>query len=98
MDDSSEYLLSIRAMKEQTVVDKEENYRLKTVADGGMNSSMFQNPTNPDVTYRSKAEKEYRGYTVYVSKKSMNSVIAWSLIISLSRTIVAIINSLKMYK
>ena len=66
MDDSSEYLLFVRAIKEQTVTDEDGNYRLRTASDGGMNSDILQNPADPDAAYCSKAGKEYRGYTANV--------------------------------
>ena len=73
MDDTSEYLLFIRAIKEQTVADEAGNYRLRTAADGGMDSNILQNPADPDATYRSKAGKEYRGYTANVVEETNGS-------------------------
>ncbi len=58
---STEYELFIRCLSEQTIVENEQR-RLRQKEDGGMDSSILQNPTDPDATYRSKAGKEHRGY------------------------------------
>ena len=59
--DSTEYDLFVRCLSEQTVVENEKR-RLRTKEDGGMSSSMMQNPSDPEATFRSKAGKEHRGY------------------------------------
>ena len=59
--DSTEYDLFVRCLSEQTVVENEKR-RLRTKADGGMGSSMMQNPSDPEDIFRSKAGKEHRGY------------------------------------
>lgn len=56
-----EYILFKRCLAEQTVVDGGSR-RLATHEDGTMNSSMLQNPSDPEATFRSKAGKEHRGY------------------------------------
>lgn len=56
-----EYILFKRCMDEQTIVD-EDTRRLATREDGTMNSSVLQNPSDPDATFRSKAGEEHRGY------------------------------------
>lgn len=56
-----EYILFKRCLAEQTVVDGGSR-RLATREDGTMNSSMLQNPSDPEATFRSKAGKEHRGY------------------------------------
>ena len=58
---STEYELFIRCLSEQTIVENKKR-RLRTKEDGGMKSSMMQNPSDPEATFRSKAGKEYRGY------------------------------------
>lgn len=58
---STEYDLLVRCLSEQTVVENEKR-RLRTKTDGGMNSSMLQNPSDPEATFRKKAGKEHRGY------------------------------------
>lgn len=60
-NNSTEYELFVRCLSEQTVVEN-ENRRLRTKSDGGMKSSMMQNPSDPEATFRKKAGKEYRGY------------------------------------
>ena len=61
-NDSPEYDLFVRCLSKQTIVEKETR-RLRTKEDGRMKSSMLQNPSDPEVTFRSKAGKEHRGYT-----------------------------------
>lgn len=60
--DSIEYELFVRCLSEQTIVEN-TNRRLRTKEDGGMNSTMLQNPSDPEATFRSKVGKEHRGYT-----------------------------------
>ena len=60
-DEVTEYQLFSRCIAEQTIVD-DDGRRLRTKEDGGMDSNMMQNPSDPDATYRSKAGKEHRGY------------------------------------
>ena len=66
LEESSEYQLLIRVLREQTVEDGEGSRRLRTKEDGGMNSEILQNPADPEATYRDKAGKEYRGYTANI--------------------------------
>ena len=58
--DSTEYDLFVRCLSEQTVVENGTR-RLRTKEDGGMNSSIMQNPSDPEATFRNKAGKEHRG-------------------------------------
>lgn len=60
-DDWKEYKLFSRCMSEQTVCD-ENGRRLATKEDGTMHSSILQNPSDPEATFRSKAGQEHRGY------------------------------------
>ena len=60
-NDSTEYELFVRCLSEQTIVEN-ENRRLRTKEDGGMKSTMMQNPSDPEATFRNKAGKEHRGY------------------------------------
>ena len=62
-EDITEYQLFIRCLSDQTVVDKGKR-RLKSKQDGGMNSDMLQNPSDPEATFRKKAGKIHRGYVV----------------------------------
>ena len=57
----AEYELFIRCMSEQTIVENAKR-RLLTKEDGIMNATALQNPSDPEATYRKKANKEYRGY------------------------------------
>lgn len=61
-DESSEYHLLIRMIKEQTTETTDGNLQLKSKDDETLNSSILQNPSDPDATYRFKAGREYRGY------------------------------------
>ena len=60
-----EFELFSRCMGEQTVVEGGSR-RLATKEDGTMGSSILQNPSDPDATFRSKAGKEHRGYVANV--------------------------------
>ena len=68
-DESSSYQLLLRVLREQTV-EEEEGYRLRTKADGGMNSDILQNPADPEATFRSKAGKEHRGYVANITEST----------------------------
>ena len=72
-DESSNYCLLIRVLKEQAIPDSEGNLRLRTKEDGGMDSSILQNPADPDATYREKAGKRHRGYAANVTEISGES-------------------------
>lgn len=60
-NDSTEYDLFVRCLSEQTIGENDKR-RLRTKEDGGMKSTMLQNPSDPEATFRSKAGKEHRGY------------------------------------
>ncbi|HCC50947.1 MAG TPA: DDE transposase [Porphyromonadaceae bacterium] len=64
--DINEYRLLSRVMEEQTIREESGKLRMKQKEDGGMNSSILQNPSDPDATYREKAGKQYRGYVANV--------------------------------
>lgn len=66
-DDVTEYQLFSRCMSEQTVIDDSKR-RLRTKEDGGMDSSLMQNPSDPDATYRQKAGKDHRGYVANIEE------------------------------
>ena len=66
-DEVTEYQLFVRCMSEQTIVEDSVR-RLKTKGDGGMDSSMMQNPSDPEATYREKAGKPHRGYVANVEE------------------------------
>lgn len=65
--ESIEYQLFVRCLSEQTVTE-DKTRRLKTKEDGRMDSSMLQNPSDPDATYREKNGKEHRGYVANVEE------------------------------
>ena len=54
------YRLFDRCMNEQTIV--EDGVRRLRTKKEGINSSMLQNPSDPDATYREKAGKGHKGY------------------------------------
>lgn len=60
-EDLQAYELLVRCLCEQTIVE-DGCRRLREKKDGGMDSQMMQNPSDPDATFRSKAGKEHRGY------------------------------------
>jgi len=70
-DDSDEFKLLLRAMNEQTIHDG--NTRLRTKADGGMDSHILQNPSDPDATYSEKSGKQHIGYVANVTESSGES-------------------------
>lgn len=59
--DWKEYQLFSRCISEQTVKE-ESSRRLATHEDGTMDSSILQNPSDPEATFRCKAGEEHRGY------------------------------------
>lgn len=61
-DESSEYQLLIRVIGEQAIGDDDGSLALKDKNDKTMNSTILQNPADPDATYRYKAGKHHRGY------------------------------------
>lgn len=66
-DDVEQYQLLVRVIREQTVSEN-GRLRLRTKEDGGMNSSILQNPADPEATYREKAGKQNRGYAANVTE------------------------------
>lgn len=83
--DSSEYLLFVRMLNEQTTIDDDGNYHLKQgksakaedaeetsghAPAAPMHSGILQNPADPDATFREKDEKQYRGYAGNVTEES----------------------------
>ena len=69
-DDSSNYQLLLRVLKEQAVQREDGTCRLRTKEDGGMDAAILQNPADPDATYREKAGKQHRGYVANVIEAS----------------------------
>ena len=66
-EDATEYLLFSRCMSEQTIVDGGLR-RLRNKEDGGMDSNMMQNPSDPDATYRKKGSNVHRGYVANIEE------------------------------
>lgn len=66
-EDIMEYQLFVRCLSEQTVIEN-AGRRLRTKEDGGMDSGIMQNPSDPEATYRSKAGKKHRGYVANVEE------------------------------
>lgn len=62
IEDSSAYKLLVRVLKEQTNLDSNGIYQLKEANDPSMNSSILQNPADPEATFRHKAGKNHVGY------------------------------------
>lgn len=67
LQDIKEYQLLNRCFSEQVIVENGAA-RLRTAEDGGMDSSILQNPSDPDATYRKKAGKEHRGYVANIEE------------------------------
>lgn len=63
----TEYELFIRCLSEQTVVENDIR-RLRDKEDGTMNSTIMQNPSDPEATYRYKAGKTHRGYAANIEE------------------------------
>ena len=61
------YRLLLRAIEEQTKKDGKGGRTPRTKADG-MDSSILQNPSDPDATYRAKAGKQHRGYSANLTE------------------------------
>lgn len=66
-DSVTEYELFVRCLSEQTIAE-EGIRRLKTKSDGGIGSTLMQNPSDPEATFRSKAGKEHRGYVANIEE------------------------------
>lgn len=69
-DETSEYQLLIRVLKEQTIQKEDGTYHLKEKDDESLNASILQNPADPEATYREKAGKQNRGYITNVTEES----------------------------
>jgi hypothetical protein len=67
-DELPEYQLLLRVIKEQTIQDETGIIRLRTKEDGGMDSTILQNPSDPDATYREKSGKQHRGYAANITE------------------------------
>ncbi|MFR5411810.1 MAG: transposase [Enterocloster bolteae] len=59
---TQDYQLLLRAIMEQTKTGKTGG-RIPKEKKDGMDSSVLQNPSDPDATYRTMANKQHRGYS-----------------------------------
>lgn len=66
-ENTEDYQLLLRAIEEQSKGDGKGGRIPKTKGDG-MDSSLLQNPSDPDATYRTKANKEHRGYAANLTE------------------------------
>ena len=64
-DESSNYQLLVRALREQAV-EEDGKLRLRKKEDGGMSSDILQNPSDPEATFRCKNGEEHRGYVANI--------------------------------
>lgn len=62
-DDTSEYQLLIRLLKEQTTFDNDGTRRLRNKSEKEDPSKVLMNPADPEATFRRKAGKKHIGYT-----------------------------------
>lgn len=62
MDDTSEYQLLIRLLKEQTIFDDGGKRRLRTKEEKEEPSKVLMNPIDPEATFRKKAGAKHIGY------------------------------------
>ena len=60
-DESSNYLLLMRVLREQAVENSDGSMRLREKGEG-MNAGILQNPSDPEATFRDKAGKKNVGY------------------------------------
>jgi len=61
-DDTSEYQLLIRLLKEQTIIGDDGNRRVREKKERKNRSTHLINPSDPEVTFRIKARAKHTGY------------------------------------
>lgn len=61
-DDTSEYQLLIRLLKEQTILNDDGTRRLREKEEKENSSKVLLNPTDPEATFRYKAGSKHLGY------------------------------------
>lgn len=66
-ENTEDYQLLLRAINEQTKID-DKGSRTPKAKNDGMDSSVLQNPSDPDATYRAKANKQHRGYSANLTE------------------------------
>jgi hypothetical protein len=62
MDDTSEYQLLIRLLREQSTVDGDGNRRLREKKEKEAPSKVLMNPADPEATFRKKGGAKHIGY------------------------------------
>lgn len=62
LDDTSEYQLLIRLLKEQTIFDDDGTRRLRDKREKEDPSKVLMNPADPEATFRKKAGSKHIGY------------------------------------
>ena len=62
LDDTSEYQLLIRLLKERTLIDDDGTRRLRKKEEVENSSEVLLNPSDPEATFRYKAGKKNLGY------------------------------------
>lgn len=62
LDDTSEYQLLIRLLREQTILEDDGNRRLKEKREKEDPSKVLMNPSDPEATFRKKGGAKYIGY------------------------------------
>lgn len=67
-DDTSEYQLLIRLLKEQTITDDDGTRRLREKKEKEDPSKVLLNPSDPEATFRKKAGKKYLGYAANLTE------------------------------
>lgn len=68
-DESSEYQLLLRVIREQTLAQEDGSLHLKDKKDS-MDSEVLLNPSDPDATFRRKAGVEHRGYVANLTEST----------------------------
>lgn len=61
-DDTSEYQLLIRILKEMTIIDNDDSRRLRQKEEVDSPSEVLLNPSEPEATFRYKAVGKHLGY------------------------------------
>ncbi|MBQ5676886.1 MAG: transposase [Lachnospiraceae bacterium] len=67
-DDTSEYQLLIRLLKEQTITDDDGTRRLREKKEKEDPSKVLMNPSDPEATFRKKAGKKHFGYVANLTE------------------------------
>lgn len=67
-DDTSEYQLLIRLLKEQTITDDDGTRRLRDKKEKEDPSKVLLNPSDPEATFRKKAGKKHLGYAANLTE------------------------------